>query len=95
MKGYIYTMFKGADPGAGWEMTDPIFKPVPTMGACMPNLRRALARGDYVFAISGKAPSVRQYVVGGFRVAEKSTLSAYNRFPANRLHLDRNGTTQG
>ena len=25
IKGYIYTMFKGCDPGEGFELTDPIF----------------------------------------------------------------------
>jgi hypothetical protein len=96
VKGYVYTMFKGADPGKGWEMTDPILKPVPTMGACMPNLRRAVVPGDYVFAISGRVPGAQQYVVGGFRVAEKiDALAAYDRFPSNRLYTDDQGRLRG
>jgi hypothetical protein len=86
MKGYIYTMFKGADPAEGWEMTDPIFKPVPTMGACMPNIRRVVVPGDYIFMVSGRVPKVQQYVVGGFQVAEKiDALAARDRFPENLL----------
>jgi len=86
MKGYIYTMFAGADPGRGWNMTDPIFSKVPTIGACMPNIRRLVLPGDYVFVISGKTPGVRQYVVGGLKVAEKiNALAAFKRFPEYRL----------
>src|SRR5262245_28408577 len=96
MKGYIYTMFAGADPGRGWRLTDPIFGKVPTLGACVPNVRRAVAIGDYVFNISGRVPGVRQYVVGGFEVDEKiSALAALSRFPENKqLRLD-DGTLQG
>jgi 3-oxoacyl-[acyl-carrier protein] reductase len=71
MKGYIYTMYQGADPGMGWKMTDPIYVPIPTLGACMPNIRRAVTLGDYVFSISGRVEGVKQYVVGGFAVEEK------------------------
>jgi hypothetical protein len=86
MKGYIYTMFRGADPGVGWKMTDPLFGKVPTLGACMPNIRRAVVPGDYVFVVSGLVPGVQQYVVGGFRVAEKiNALEAFERFPGNRM----------
>ena len=85
-KGYIYTMYGGADPGAGWEMNDPIFRPVPTLGACMPNLRRQLEVGDSVFVISGRVVGLQQYIVGGFRVEEKiDALAAYARFPFYRL----------
>jgi len=39
---------------------------------------------------------VRQYVVGGFEVAEKiDATEAYDRFPRLRLHLDRNGNKVG
>lgn len=91
IKGYIYTMFKGADPGEGWEMTDPIFGKgkVPTMGACQTTVRRMVERGDHIFVISGRVPGVQQYVVGGFAVGQKiNHLTAYNRFPENRQHLD-------
>jgi hypothetical protein len=96
MKGYIYTMFKGADPGQGWRMTDPIFGKPPTLGACVPNIRRAVTQGDYVFAISGLTQGARQYVVGGFQVAEKiDALAAYQRFPANRQKLSPDGGVVG
>lgn len=86
MKGYIYTMFAGADPGMGWHMTDPIFGKTPTLGACMPNIRRVVFPGDYIFVVSGRVEGVRQYVVGGFAVKEKiHALAAYQRFPENRL----------
>lgn len=96
MKGYIYTMFAGADPGCGWTMTDPIFDKVPTVGACMPNVRRLVTPGDYIFVISGRRPGVRQYVVGGLRVAEKiNALVAYKRFPEYRLTAAENGSVSG
>ena len=55
IKGYIYTMFKGADPGEGWEMTDPFFGKgeVPTMGACRPDIRR-MVEHDTVFNVIGR-----------------------------------------
>ena len=96
MKGYIYTMFKGADPGQGWRMTDPIFGKVPTLGACMPNIRRVVTPGDYIFVISGQVEGVRQYVVGGFEVAEKiNAMAAYNRFPENRQRNLSDGSLSG
>lgn len=86
MKGYIYTMFGGADPGAGWVMTDPTFGRRPTLGACMPNVRRLVVPGDHIFVISGRVQGLRQYVVGGFQVAEKiDALTAYDRFPEHRM----------
>lgn len=86
MKGYIYTMFRGADPGRGWHMTDPIFGKTPTLGACMPNVRRVVVPGDYIFVVSGRMEGVQQYVVGGFAVKEKiDALAAYRRFPEYRL----------
>src|SRR5437879_4794259 len=96
MKGYIYTMFSGADPGLGWQMTDPIFGKVPTLGSCVPNIRRAVAPGDHIFVVSGRAPGVQQYVVGGFKVAEKiDALTAFKRLPENRLHKSADGTVAG
>lgn len=95
-KGYIYTMFAGADPGAGWAMTDPIFGKKPTLGACMPNVRRLVVPGDHIFVVSGRVPNASQYIVGGFRVAEKiDALAAYHRFPENRMKVGLAGTTTG
>lgn len=96
MKGYIYTMFKGADPGAGWNMTDPIFGKIPTLGACMPNIRRLVERGDHIFTISGQVAGVSQYIVGGLEVDEKiSALAAYKRLPANRQKEMSDGSLMG
>jgi hypothetical protein len=96
MKGYIYTMFKGADPGLGWAMTDPIFSKAPTMGACMPNIRRLVERGDHIFAISGRSKAEQQYVVGGLEVDEKITaLAAYKRLPENRQRKMPDGSLRG
>lgn len=96
MKGYIYTMFAGADPGVGWNMTDPIFGKRPTLGACMPNIRRFVEPGDQIFVISGRVPSVQQYIVGGFAVDEKiHALAAYERFPENRQNREVDGSLHG
>ncbi len=96
MKGYIYTMFQGADPGCGWVLNDPIFSPTPTLGACVPNIRRAVGIEDYIFAISGRVQGERQFVVGGFRVAEKiNALAAFARFPKYRLLQLPDGSLQG
>lgn len=96
MKGYIYTMFAGADPGVGWNMTDPIFGKRPTLGACMPNIRRFVEPGDQIFVISGRVSSVQQYIVGGFAVDEKiHALAAYERFPENRQSRENDGSLRG
>lgn len=96
MKGYVYISGGGADPAKHNNLNDPLFKGTPTLGACMPNIRRLVIPGDHVFVVSGKTEGVQQYVVGGFKVAEKiSALAAYERFPENRLRLDENGNRQG
>lgn len=62
----------------------------------MPNIRRFVVPGDFIFVVSGKTPSVQQYVVGGLRVADKlDALAAYGRFPANRLHIGEDGLLKG
>jgi hypothetical protein len=96
MKGYIYTMFRGADPGQGWHMTDPIFGKIPTLGACVPNIRRVVTPEYYIFVISGRTVGVAQYVVGGFQVAEKiDALAAYKRFPQYRQQQLSDGSFRG
>ena len=96
MSSYIYTMFEGADPGHGWVMNDPVFTGPPTLGACVPNIRRTVTLGDYIFAVSGRVPGEKQFVVGGFRVAEKITaLVAYERFPQHRLRKGKGGSVEG
>jgi hypothetical protein len=96
MSSYIYTMYAGADPGHGWVMNDPIFGKLPTLGACVPNIRRAVNIGDYLFTISGRITGEHQFVVGGFRVAEKiDALAAYGRFPEHRLRRIADRSVQG
>ena len=80
MKGYIYRLHAGADPAKGWIYNDPIFGSPPTLGACVPNIRRVVERGDWIFTISGRveAHQARHVVEGGFQVEEKiSALQAY------------------
>jgi hypothetical protein len=96
MKGYIYITGNGTDPGARQNLNDPLFAKIPTLGACMPNVRRIVVRGDYVFVVSGKVPGVQQYVVGGLRVEEKiDALAAYGRFPENHLRMGLDGLLKG
>jgi hypothetical protein len=96
MKGYIYISANGTDPALRNNLNDPIFTRIPTLGACMPNLRRFVTRGDFIFVVSGKTAGVRQYVVGGFRVNEKiHALAAYERFPENRLQTLPDGHVMG
>jgi hypothetical protein len=96
MKGYIYTMAAGADPGHGWIMNDPIFNDVPTLGACVPNIRRVVEEGDYIFVVSGSVRNEKQFVVGCLAVDEKiSALAAYRRFPQNRLQRGDSGQLLG
>ncbi|MCW2387124.1 hypothetical protein M2333_000170 [Sphingobium sp. B11D3B] len=96
MKGYIYISSPNADPERNRNLNDPIFRKTPTLGGCMPPIRRLVRPGDYVFVISGATRGVQQYVVGGFEVAEKiDALAAYNRFPENRLQLNAEGKVVG
>lgn len=97
MKGYVYISGSGTDPNARGNMNDPIlFSKTPTLGACMPNIRRVVLPGDFIFVVSGKVPAIQQYVVGGMEVVERiDALAAYRRFPENRLHADANGFVEG
>ena len=96
VKSYIYISGHGADPQANGRLNDPILRGRASLGACMPNIRRLVERGDYIFVVSGKTSGVQQYVVGGFEVADKiDTLAAYQRFPENRLRLNDDGILEG
>jgi len=96
MKGYTYITRTGTDPQHGSHLKDPTLDGTPSLGACMPNVRRIVTIGDHVFVISGKVPGVAQYVIGGFEVAEKiDALEAYRRFPQQRLHRLEDGTLDG
>lgn len=96
MAGRIFITGNGIDPGIGDTLTDPVFAPVPCLGACMPNIRRVVSVGDWLFVISGRKENVAQYIVGGFQVAEKiSALQAYRRYPDLRLRRGENGFIAG
>ncbi len=96
MKGYIYITGTGTDPGLKNNLNDPVFEDVPSLGACMPNIRRLVKGGDYIFVVSGMATGVQQYVVGGMQVAEQiSALEAYKRFPQHRLKIGSDGLLKG
>lgn len=89
-------MFAGADPGNGWEMTDPIYGKPPTLGACMPQIRRVVEINDHIFTISGRTKGVKQYIVGGFQVHEKiNAMIARERFPEYRQRLLEDGSIAG
>lgn len=96
MKGYIYSLYRGADPGKGFVLTDPIYDDTPTLGACMPNIRRLVEKGDYIFTISGKATGVNQYIIGGFEVERKlNALAALEALPEKRLSQAADGSLRG
>jgi hypothetical protein len=77
-------------------MADPTFGIPPALGACMPNIRRVVERGDWIFVVSGKIPDAPQYIIGGIEVWEKiEALEAYRRFPQNRLVRHLNGGITG
>ena len=97
IKGYIYITSTGYDPEHGKDLEDPYLEGVPTLGACMPNIRRQVLPGDHVFVVSGRVPQASQLMLGGFEVAEKlvSMLDAYHRFPSLRLHRGNDGQKRG
>jgi hypothetical protein len=95
-KGYIFITSTGYDPEKGKAINDPYLGDVPTLGACMPKVRRAVVPGDQIFVVTGSVPGIPQYVISGFEVAEKIHASeAFARFPQLRLHIDRSGNPRG
>jgi hypothetical protein len=95
-KGYMYITSTGYDPERGKPINDPYLGDVPTLGACMPNVRRAVVPGDHIFLVSGSVRDAQQFVVAGFEVAEKIDAEiAYERFPRLRLHVDKDGNKRG
>ena len=88
MIGKIFVTSSGYDPEKGKHVKDPYLGPNPSLGACRPDIREQLQKGDHVFVVSGKVRGVDQVVLGGFEVAEKiSAMEAYERFPEQRLRL--------
>jgi len=86
MIGKIFVTGSGCDPVKGKHIKDPYLGPKPSLGACRPDIRRQVQKGDHVFVVSGKVQGFSQIVLGGFEVAEKiSAIEAYERFPEQRL----------
>ena len=56
-----------------------------SLGACRPDIRRRVNRGDQIFVVSGKVRNTAQVISGGYGVAEKiSAIEAYERLPIQR-----------
>ena len=88
MKSYLHITETGYDPVAGKPIFDPYLGDQPSLGACMPNIRRLVVPGDRIFTMSGKVDGVQQFIIGTLEVAEKiSARTAFNRFPEQRLRM--------
>src|SRR6266852_3896710 len=87
-KSYMHITESGYDPEKGKPIKDPYLGDQPSLGACMPNIRRLVVPGDHIFTMSGKIEGEQQFIVGGFQVEEKiNAKAAYKRFPEQRLHM--------
>lgn len=96
MMGRIFITSSGYDPELGKHVKDPYLGDNPSLGACRPDIRKAVSVGDHIFTISGKVRGVDQFVMGGFEVAEKIHMKeAYRRFPEQRLHRLKDGQLDG
>jgi hypothetical protein len=96
MIGKIFITSSGYDPQLGTHIKDPYLGPGASLGACRPDVRRKLKEGDHLFVISGKLPNVRQFVMGGFEVAQKiDAVQAYEQFPNQRLRMRDDGQLTG
>jgi hypothetical protein len=96
MKAKIFATSAGYDPEKGKHVKDPYLGPRPTLGACRPDIREKLQKGDQIFTVSGKVPGVPQFVMGGFEIAEKiPAIEAYERFPELRLSKREDGQLTG
>lgn len=96
MVGKIFITRSGYDPQLGKHIKDPYLGPCPTLGACRPDIRKQLEKGDHIFVISGKIPDVNQFVIGGFEIESKiPAIEAYRLFPGLRLHRLPDGQLDG
>ena len=96
MIGKIFVTGSGCDPVEGTHVKDPYLGPNASLGACRPDIRRKLNKGDQVFVVSGKVRNVAQVILGGFEVAEKiCAIEAYERFPEQRLRRLPDGQVTG
>src|SRR3954452_25252321 len=96
MIGDIFVTSSGYDPEKGKDVKDPYLGPNPSLGACRPDIRRTLQKGDQIFVVSGKVQDVAQFVIGGMEILEKiEVLEAYRRFPEQRLRMGDDGQVTG
>lgn len=96
MIGKIFVTSSGYDPTKGKDVKDPYLGKNPSLGACRPDIREKLQKGDHIFVVSGKVRKVAQFVIGGFEIEEKiSAIEAYYRFPEQRLSLLPDGQVAG
>lgn len=92
IKGYIYISRTNTDSGAGTYLNDPILDGGVSLGACRPDIRRLVVPGDFIFVVSGRTPSVQQYIVGGFEVDTViHAKKAHKIYPENRLKKTERG----
>ena len=96
MIGKIFITRSGYDPELGKHVKDPYLGPHPTLGACRPDIRKQLKKGDHVFVISGRIPDFNQFVMGGFEIEAKiPAVEAYRLFPDLRLRRLEDGQLTG
>src|SRR5437868_2932856 len=96
MIGKIFVTGSGCDPVKGKHVKDPHLGKNPSLGACRPDIRNQVRKGDHVFVVTGKVPGVAQVALGGFEVAEKiSAVEAYERFPEQQLRQLPDGQVTG
>lgn len=96
MIGKIFITRSGYDPELGKHVKDPYLGENPTLGACRPDVRKQLDKGDHIFVISGKIPQFSQFVMGGFEINAKiPAIEAYKRLPELRLRQRDDGQLTG
>ena len=96
MVGKIYITRHGYDPERGKLIKYPYLGPCPTLGACRPDIRKTLQKGDHIFLITGKVPDFNQVILAGFEVESKiSAIEAYRLFPELRLRRLEDGQLTG
>lgn len=96
MVGKIFITRQGYDPQLGKHVKDPYLGDSPSLGACRPDIRKALKEGDHIFTISGRIAQANQYVMGGFEIDQKIDADiAYARFPEQRLQEREDGQLTG
>jgi hypothetical protein len=96
MVGKIFITRSGYDPQKGKHVKDPYLGPCPTLGACRPDIRKQLDKGDHIFVISGRIPDANQFIMAGFEIDAKiPAIEAYRLFPEHRLRRQEDGQLTG